>query len=83
MSVNADFALPSLSELISEFVGSVSSEDLSLGHITKAVIESPIEVQLTTGSGVLSLEGSTPTQTTKTTILPVWHRVRLTIVAQE
>ena len=73
--------LPGLSELIEMLVepALATEGDLSVEEMT---VDLPVELQLTEDAGRLGLFGSAPTQQIATSVLPVWHRVRLRIGVQ-
>ncbi|MBH5322456.1 hypothetical protein [Aurantiacibacter sediminis] len=50
--------------------------------VSEASFDLPVEFQLIDRDGHMELRASSPTQKTHTTILPVWHRLRLTVVAE-
>lgn len=63
-----------------------SAEALSEGtlSIDALSVSSPIELEvLTKEDGSLRLTGSTPTQWTETTVLPVFHAIRLAIARSD
>jgi hypothetical protein len=80
MSLDALDPLPPLSEFVGALVGlGLEEETLDLTELT---LELPIELQLgRTGEG-LDLGASPPTQRIETTVLPVFHRLRVTFAAE-
>ena len=47
-------------------------------HVEAVKLEMPLEFRVQADeTGKLSLNGSAPTQTTETTIMPVFHRIKL------
>ena len=52
--------------------------------VDEATFDLPVELQLVDhGDGRIGLHASSPTQKTETTVLPVWHRMRLTLAVEE
>jgi hypothetical protein len=62
-------------------------EDSESGYaleIEQVNVDLPIELNVSVDDdGAVTLHGSAPTQTTKTTILPVFHRMSLQIVPDD
>ena len=49
-------------------------------HVEAVKLEMPLELRIQADqTGKLSLNGSAPTQTTETTIMPVFHRLKLRV----
>lgn len=77
--------LPPLRELLLGFVpvpeDDGEDDDEASLLLESLAVDLPLELSLRRAAGApLELLGSTPTQRIETTILPVWHRLRLTIV---
>ncbi|WP_414573171.1 hypothetical protein [Nostoc sp. CCY 9925] len=52
--------------------------------ITQLTVDMPIELKVTVNhDGKVNLKGSPPTQLVKTTIMPVFHQMRLTVVRED
>ncbi|HEY0997799.1 MAG TPA: hypothetical protein VGD77_17550 [Gemmatimonadaceae bacterium] len=92
MDARPDLALPPLGTLVAGFadVDAVIAEatsgaaDSGTGRalsIAQLALETPVELELTVDEAgrVTALGGSTPTQWTATTVLPVFHTMRLRI----
>jgi hypothetical protein len=75
--------LPALSEFLAE-LASVASVDAD-SEIEEAVsiseinVDLPFELNLLQESGAWQLDAAPPTQKIDTTVMPVWHRVRLRV----
>ena len=49
-------------------------------HVEAVKVEMPLELKIQADdTGNVSLRGSAPTQNTETTIMPVFHRLKLTV----
>lgn len=52
--------------------------------IAQLMVDMPIELKVTVNhDGKVNLKGSPPTQLVKTTIMPVFHQMRLTVVRED
>ena len=82
-----DWSLPPVAELVAALADvDESADELSDGTlaIDSITVASPIELELVTmDDGTLRITGSTPTQWTETTVLPVFHAIRLTIARSD
>jgi hypothetical protein len=69
-----------LSEVITG-LGDLDDPDAP-GRVTRIEVQTPVELGLVVEGGhVTSLSGTPPTQTVRTSVLPVWHHLRVTVVA--
>ena len=82
--INPADRLPALAEFLADLAGAASvdpdfagAETLSISEIK---IDLPIELNLLEESGAWQLDASPPTQKIETSIMPVWHRVRLRVM---
>jgi len=74
--------LPSLSGFVSAIAeAAVEGEGELMIESIAAVL--PFELDLLRREGELELRAGPPTQRTATTILPVWHRIAVTVVLEE
>lgn len=75
--------LPSLADFLAELAGAASVDPEVAGEETLAVseikLDLPIELDLLQEQGVWQLDAAPPTQKIETTVMPVWHRVRLRV----
>ena len=75
--------LPALSEFLAELAGAASVDADFAGEetiwISEIKIDLPIELNLLEELGAWQLDASPPTQKIETTVMPVWHRVRLRV----
>ena len=56
----------------------VDFQTASTMHVEAVKLEMPLELRVQADeTGKVSLNGSAPTQTTQTTIMPVFHRIKL------
>lgn len=76
-----DLAFPTLASLVEILAESVSESIDSESFVTEMKVEMPVELKLNGSSAGLKLDASTPSQHVETSVLPVWHRLRLTIKA--
>ncbi|MEP1079876.1 hypothetical protein NDI52_31195 [Leptolyngbya sp. PL-A3] len=78
-------SLSNLVEQLADFTDPL--EDLATGQtleIERVNIDLPIELNISVNDeGNVTLRSSPPTQTTETTILPVFHRLSLQIIATD
>ncbi len=74
--------LPSLSAFVSAIAeAAVEGEgELTIESISATL---PFELDMLRREGELQLRAGPPTQRTATTILPVWHRISVTVVLEE
>ena len=73
--------LPPLSEAVVALTDVIPDDSDDRGvTLERLALLSPVELGVgATPWGGLMLRGSTPTQRTETTFLPVWHRLALTL----
>lgn len=75
--------LPPLSEFLAELAGVASvdadSEIEEAVSISEINFDLPFEMNLLEESGTWQLDAAPPTQKVETTVMPVWHRVRLRV----
>lgn len=79
--------LPGLAEFLGELASAASVDPDSAGEETVQVseikVDLPIELNLLQERGVWQLDASPPTQQVETTVMPVWHRVRLRVTVDD
>jgi hypothetical protein len=82
-----DWSLPPIASLVAaladidEAAAVLSDDTITIEELSVA---SPIELEVVIeDDGALRLTGSTPTQWTETTVLPVFHAIRLTIARSD
>ena len=51
--------------------------------VERMVVELPVELQVLRDGAGLALTASPPTQQIETSVMPVWHRVTLTVEIEE
>ena len=82
-NVDPSDRLPALMELVSDLADAASVDPVSAGDemilVSEIKVDLPIELNLLEESGVWQIDASPPTQKIETTVMPVWHRVRLTV----
>lgn len=82
-----DWSLPTVASLVAALADiDETAEVLSEGtlSIDALSVASPIELDVAVDEeGAVRITGSTPTQWTETTILPVFHAIRLTIARSD
>lgn len=82
-----DWSLPPIAALVAGLADiDETAEELSAGSLSidELSVASPMELEvLVDDDGTLRLTGSTPTQWTETTVLPVFHAIRLTIARSD
>lgn len=75
--------LPRLAEFLGELASAASVDADSpfeeATHVSEIKVDLPIELNLLQERGVWQLDASPPTQKIETTVMPVWHRVRLRV----
>jgi hypothetical protein len=75
--------LPALAEFLAELAGAASVDPDSAGEETISVseikVDLPIELNLLEELGRWQLDAAPPSQKIETTVMPVWHRVRLRV----
>lgn len=75
--------LPSLADFLGELVGAVSVEPEAGGEVMFAVGEikadMPFELDVLQEQGVWQLDAAPPTQKIETTVMPVFHRLRIRV----
>jgi hypothetical protein len=86
--VSRDHPLNNLSTVLQQLADLTDRlEDPESGYaleIERVNVELPIELGIAVDDeGAVTLSGSAPTQTTETTILPVFHRMSLQIVPDD
>lgn len=64
-----------LPEIAGDYDGALLVDALS--------VDLPVELQLVAGDAGLALHASSPTQKIATTIMPVWHRLRISYRSEE
>ena len=79
-----DLALPRLSDFVLELagVGNASARDAAI--VTELALDLPVEVDVwREPGGEVHVGASTPTQIVETTVMPVLHRLVLSVVPAE
>jgi hypothetical protein len=82
-AIDPEDRLPTLAGFLAELasaasVDSDSTEEESI-LVSEIKVDLPIELNLLQEEGVWQLDAAPPTQKTETTVMPVWHRVRLRV----
>lgn len=81
--------LPSIAEFLGELAGAVSADDdvdvaeQEAVFVSEIKLDLPFELNLLEESGAWQLDAAPPTQKIETTVMPVWHRVRLTVAVND
>lgn len=75
-----DDLLPSLAEFV-ELITAPARETSDHLSVEEMTVEMPVELQLVSEGDGFNIRASAPTQHVATTVLPVWHNMRLTIRA--
>lgn len=76
---------PPLEELVAAWTGGIADATEEAGgaiYVTDLGVELPVEFQLVTDGDALRLHASPPTQKIETTVLPVWHALRVRYVLE-
>lgn len=75
--------LPTLGEFFGELAGAACAEPArspdGVLFVREIALDLPFELDLLEESGAWQLDASPPTQKIETTIMPVWHRVRIRV----
>ncbi len=76
--------LPSLAEFVGELAAAASvdhdaSIDAEMFYVDSIQLELPFELDLVQENGVWQIDAAPPTQIVDTTVMPVLHRVRMTV----
>ena len=90
--IDPEQRLPSLADFLGELVSAVAVEPelpvdeelprelLQQGmHVSELTAEMPFELELIEDQGVWQLDAAPPTQCIETSVLPVWHRLQITV----
>jgi hypothetical protein len=78
-----DSALPSLAEFVAEVSGAEAASDADL-TVSELSVDLPIELRLSVdGGSVTSIAAGPPTQRTETSVMPVFHQLRLTLALDD
>lgn len=81
--INPADRLPALAEFLADLAGAASIDPDFAGEetiwISEIKLDLPIELNLLEDSGAWQLDASPPTQIIETSVMPVWHRVRLRV----
>jgi hypothetical protein len=80
--------LPSLADFLGELAGAVSVDDVDVAeqeavYVSEIKLDLPFELNLLEELGAWQLDAAPPTQKIETTVMPVWHRVRLTVAVND
>jgi hypothetical protein len=77
--------LPPLAELLGGFADLDGDEEPAADAATveRVTVSLPFELEMWRQGAALDLRASPPTQKIETTILPVWHRLTVTIALEE
>jgi len=86
--IHPEDRLPSLAEFVGELAGAASVDaDVALEQeavfVSEIKIDLPFELNLLEESGAWQLDAAPPTQKIETTVMPVWHRLRVTVAAND
>ena len=87
--IDPEDRLPSLAEFLGELAGAVSPDDdvdvaeQEAVFVSEIKLDLPFELDLLEESGAWQLDAAPPTQKIETTVMPVWHRVRLTVAVND
>jgi len=75
--------LPSLSAFLSELAGAAVVEPMCAGEeaivVSEIKVTMPIEMVFVQEQGLMQIDASPPTQKIETTMMPVWHQVRIRV----
>ncbi|MBI3777074.1 MAG: hypothetical protein HY273_16270 [Gammaproteobacteria bacterium] len=75
--------LPALADLLSELASAASVDPEVSGNdillVSEIKVELPIEMNLMQEQNVWQLDAAPPTQMIDTTVMPVWHQLRLRV----
>lgn len=75
--------LPALADFLGELASAASVEPETAGEEMLAVseikVDLPIELNLIQDNGAWQLDAAPPTQLVETSVMPVLHRVRMTV----
>lgn len=74
--------LPTLCALVAELAGAcvvIPETEGNVLLVSEVALELPIELDLTEEGEGWRLDAAPPTQQVETTVLPVWHRLRLKV----
>ncbi len=75
--------LPPLGRFVASLLA-LDADNNDAAHITALTITMPVEFDIfTPGGRVLALGAAPPTQRIETSVLPVFHRLSVTLVADE
>ena len=83
--INPADRLPSLAEFVGELAGAASVEaDVDVAeqeavYVSEIKVDLPFELNLLEELGAWQLDAAPPTQKIETTVMPVWHRLRVTV----
>jgi hypothetical protein len=79
--------LPSLAEFLGEVASAAGVEPEGAGAEQLAVseikVDLPFELDLVQSDGAWQLDAAPPTQWIETTVMPVWHRIRLRVTLDD
>lgn len=85
--INPFDRLPRLAEFLDHLASAASVEPDSPGeetsHVSEIKVDLPIELNLLQERGVWQLDASPPTQKVETTVMPVWHRLKLRVTLDD
>lgn len=86
-SSQAEDRFPPLSDLVGswiEGVGDQAAEVAEAMTVTEIAVDIPFEMQLDhDDQGEMQVRGAPPTQRTETSVLPVWHQLRVRYVLED
>ncbi len=80
--IDAADRLPALADFIAELAGAALEDPPGDGGACTAseiAFDLPFELDLLEEQGVWQLDAAPPTQKLETTLMPVWHRVRIRV----
>ncbi|MEQ8403459.1 MAG: hypothetical protein RKE49_00065 [Oceanicaulis sp.] len=79
----AEGSLPSLAAFVAELSGAEAAAEAGL-TVTTLSVDLPMELSLGVEDGaVRAIAAGPPTQRTETTVMPVFHRLRLTLALDD
>jgi hypothetical protein len=74
--------LPALSDFLGELASAVNVDPEMIGEqmtVSEIKVDLPFELQVSQDLAKWQLDAAPPTQIIETTVMPVWHRVRMTV----
>jgi hypothetical protein len=74
--------LPSLSDFLGELASAVNVDPEMIGEqtiVSEIKVDLPFELHVSQELTKWQLDAAPPTQIIETTVMPVWHRMRMTV----